>query len=260
MVAKMGVSIALAGKAVGVPTVVFDDTEFAWLQRSFYAPLATVICTGLGFTGRFPGKQLRYNAYPQLAYTHPSRFKPDPNVLRAQGLEPDEPYVVLRLKAWGAALHDFGVKGPQQSEIVRLVEVLNTYGRPIISSERALPRELLGCGANIAAADTLHLLAFARLYVGEGASMAAEAACLGTPAIFLSPASRRGYLDLMEQRYGHVRTVRSVQQAIECAQAWLESSSAKDEARAAQRRILEDCEDPIEFMLRVVRDYGLHVA
>jgi predicted glycosyltransferase len=104
--------------------------------------------------------------------------------------------------------------------------------------------------------DAVHdLLAFARLYVGEGSCMAAEAACLGTPAIFLSPASRRGYLDALEQRYGHVTTVQTVSQALQHAREWL-TPGTKETALAARDRLVRECEDPVEFTMRVIRRYG----
>lgn len=250
MVARTGICTALVGRALRVPSVTFDDTEFAWLQVGLSAPLATVVCTGLGYGRRFPGKERRFNAPPQLAYTHPRRFQPDREVLRAAGIR--EPYIVLRVKAW-RAVHDLGVGRPRDEDTVRLVETLAEYGRPIITTERPLPPRLTRYLNPLPVEGALHLLAFARLYVGEGSSMAAEAACLGTPAIFISPASRRGYLDALEERYGHVTTVRDVPHALERAHHWLRDPHLKETARSAQRRLIEDCDDPVEFMLGVVR-------
>jgi len=254
LVARTGVTVGPVGRILGVPSVIFDDTEFAGLQISLSAPFATVVCTGLGYGRRFPGKEIRFNAPPHLACTHPSRFTPRTDVLRVHGVDPDQPYVVLRLKAW-RALHDWGARGPANREIERLVEALRLHSRPIISAERALPVELQGY-LNPLPVDAVHdLLAFARLYVGEGSCMAAEAACLGTPAIFLSPASRRGYLDALEQRYGHVTTVQTVSQAVEHAREWL-TPGMKEKALAARDRLVRECEDPAEFTMRVIRRYG----
>jgi len=255
LVARTGITIALVGKMLGVPSVVFDDTEFAWLQIALSAPFATVVCTGLGYRRRFPGKELRFNAPPHLAYTHPSRFRPRRDVLVAHGIDPDRPYTVLRVKAW-RAIHDLGVRGPGDEELDRLVAALKEYGRVIISTERRLPEPLCRHLNPLPTNEVLHLLAFARLYVGEGSCMAAEAACLGTPSIYLSPASRRGYLDALEQRYGHVTTVRNVQQAVERSKAWLEDPGSKQRAMSARERLLQESSDPFEFMLDVVRRYG----
>ena len=255
MTARTGVAMGLVGRALGVPTVAFEDTECAWLQTSLCAPFATVLCTGMGYGRRFPGKELHVEAPFQLAYTHPCRFRPDAGVLRRRGVAPGEPYVVVRVKAW-RAMHDFGVRGPRDEEIAALVEALRAYGRPIISAERPLPAGLAAYENPLPPQDGLHLLAFARLYVGEGSSMAAEAACLGTPAIFLSPVSRRGYLDAIEQRYGHVTTVRTVRQATAVARRWLADPALKGRAEQARRCLVSDCEDPGEFVPAVLLRFG----
>jgi predicted glycosyltransferase len=255
LLAKAEVSFGVVSKVLGVPNIVFDDTEFAWLQIRLSEPLATVMCTGMGYGRIFPLHQLTYDAPPQLAYTHPRRFAPDPDVLRDHGIEPDEPYIVIRVKDW-RAMHDLGVRGPAEEGIVRMAEAVRPHGRPVISTERTLPPELEGDLNPLPAEHALDLLAFARLYVGEGSSMAAEAGCLGTHAVYLSPSSRRGYLDAMEERYGHVTTVATVADAVARATAWLQSDDLASRGRAIHDRIVAECDDPVEFMLDVVRRYA----
>ena len=99
LVARTGIVIGIVGKVLRVPSVTFDDTEFARLQIGLSVPLATVVCTGLGYRRRLPGKELRFNAPPHLAYTHPSRFTACTDVLRNYGTGlctslPWVPYVV----------------------------------------------------------------------------------------------------------------------------------------------------------------------
>ena len=259
LVGKSGGCVGLAARAVGRPVVVFEDTEMAWLQIFLSAPLAAAVCTGMGYDRSFPGKQVRFNAPPQLVYTHPNRFRPDPELLRRHGIDPDSPLIVFRIKAW-QAMHDFRVRGPSDAELVHMVESLKEYGRPVISAERSLPPALERYVSPFPAGHALDLLALARLYVGEGSSMAAEAGCLGTPAIFISPASRRGYLDEMERRYGHVTTVNTPAEASERAREWLAQPDLARNARAARRRLLTDCADPLPFMLEVVRRCGRRAA
>jgi len=255
MVGRTAVCTPLVGRALRIPTIVFEDTEFAWFQIRPWASLATAVCTGLGYARRFPGKELRFNAPPQLAYTHPSRFRPDAELLAAHGIDAGEPFIVLRLKSWGA-LHDTGLKGPSDEEIVSLGEGLRGHARLIISTERPLPRRLAGDVNPLPPQHMLHLLAAARLYVGEGASMAAESACLGTHAVFLSPASRRGYLDAIERRYGQVATVRTIRGALDQARAWLGMPDLKKRAGEARARLVAESEDPVPFMLDAIRRYA----
>jgi predicted glycosyltransferase len=255
LVGKSGGCVGLAGRAVGRPVVVFEDTEIAWLQIHLSVPLATVVCTGMGYGRSFGDRQLHFNAPPQLAYTHPHRFTPDRSLLLRHGIDPDSPLIVFRIKAW-RAMHDAFVRGPSDDELVRMVESLKEHGQPIISAERPLPAALQRYASPIPAGHALDLLAFARFYVGEGSSMAAEAGCLGTPAIFISPASRRGYLDEMERRYGHVTTVATPAEAAERAREWLSRPDLGVTGREARRQLLADCVDPLPFMLEVVRRCG----
>lgn len=255
LVARTGITIGLVGKALGIPRVVFDDTEFAWLQRSLSVPLATVVCTGMGYHRRFPGKQREFAAPPQLLYTHPARFAPDPDILRKHGIEPEEPYVVVRVKAW-RALHDMGVQQPADDRLSALVRQLRRFGRPVITSERPLPEPLCRFRSPLPVEHALDLLAFARLYVGEGSCMAAEAACLGTPAVFISPVSRRGYLDALEERYGLVKTVTDHDAAARVAGEWLADPDQPRRFRDVREEMVRECDDPLDFMLNIIRDIG----
>ena len=255
MVAKTGVAIGAAGRLLRIPTIVFDDTEFAWLQVSLSSPLATVICTGAGYERSFGARHLRYGAVPHLIYTHPARFQPDPDLLRRYGVDPDQPFTAVRVKQWNAA-HDVGVRGPTDAELRELILALQAFGRVVLSTERPLPRDLAELVSPLPAGSSLHLLAYAQLYVGEGSSMAAEAACLGTPAVYVSPKSRRGYLDAMERQYGHVRTVPNVSEAIRVSRAWLATPEAKLRAIAAREHMVHEQPDPLGFMLDVIRRYA----
>lgn len=252
MIARTGVCVALVGRALRVPAVTVDDTEFAWLQVGLSTALATLVCTGMGYGRRFPGKQEWFNAPPQLAYTHRDRFAPDPGRLRTAGLDPAEPYVVVRLKAW-RAVHDMGAARPEEREAVRLIETLARRCRVVLSAERAVPPELAPYRNPVPVEDALHLLAFAHLYVGEGSSMAAEAACLGVPAIYISPNSRRGYLDALEQRFGHVRTVRNASEALRLAEAWLSDPTLRNAADRIRGDLARSCDDPVIFLRNVLR-------
>ena len=199
----MGPSIALAGKLLRKPAVVFYDTEFAARTNRFVYPLAAYVCTPDSYQAPVNGKHVTYPGYHELAYLHPSRFKPDPAKLTAFGLVADEPYSVVRFVSWEAS-HDVGevALSPQQKR--GLVEELHLHGKVLLSSESRLPDDLEAFAASGPAEDIHHVLAFARVVVGESATMSSEAAVLGTPAVFIAKTGR-GYTDEQEERYGLVR-------------------------------------------------------
>ncbi len=49
-----------------------------------------------------------------------------------------------------------------------------------------------------------------------------------------------------------------VPQAIERSKAWLANRGTKDRALAARQRLVEESDDPLEFMLSVIQRYGRH--
>lgn len=202
LVGIMGPTIALAGRALPSKTVVFYDTEIATATNWFAYPLADAVCTPDCYQGRVRGHQIKYAGYHELAYLHPNRFRPDATVLQHHGFPADRPFFLLRFVSWEAS-HDAGESGLSTAAKRRLVDRLSRAGAVLISSETPLPPDLERFRLNLPPAAIHDALAFADLLVGDSATMAAEAAVLGTHALFVST-TRRGYTDEMEIRYGLV--------------------------------------------------------
>jgi len=205
MAGIMGPSIALAGRLRlrQVPAVVFYDTEFAVQTNRIVYPLAYSVCTPDSYQGAVAGRHLTYAGYHELAYLHPNRFQPDPAVLASFGVSPGEPYSIVRFVSW-QAVHDRRERGLSAKQKRHLVEVLARRGRVLISSEGPLTPDLAELAVAGPVEQIHHLIAHARLVVGESATMSSEAAVLGVPAVFIATTGR-GYTDDEERRYGLVR-------------------------------------------------------
>ena len=198
----MGVTIAQVGKLIRKPAVVFYDTENASLTNRFVYPLAHAVCTPDCYKGPVQGNHVTYPGYHELAYLHPNRFTPDLNIVRESGVDPEIPYFILRLVSWQAS-HDVGEAGLESQMLKQMIERLQPHGRILITSEKPLPPELDPMRFHCPPEDMHHFLAHAALLVGESATMASEAAVLGTPAFFISDTGR-GYTDEEEEKYGLV--------------------------------------------------------
>ena len=203
MTGIMGPSIALAGAVRRVPAVVFYDTEFAVQTNRIVYPLAHSVCTPDCYQGKVPGRHSQYAGYHELAYLHPNRFQPDPAVLGDFGIRPGEPYSIVRFVSW-QAVHDRKERGLSAKQKLHLIEVLQRRGRVLISSESPLEGHLADLAVPGRVEQIHHLIAHARLVVGESATMSSEAAVLGVPAVFIATTGR-GYTDDEERRYGLVR-------------------------------------------------------
>jgi predicted glycosyltransferase len=264
LVGCMGPSIASVGRlrrllaADHARIVVFYDTEMANLTNSFVYPLADLVCTADSYHGMVRGHHLTYASYQQLAYLHPRRFTPDEDVVRSLGIEPSSRYFLLRFVSYQSS-HDLGVRGIPLEKQVALVRALSRHGRVLISSEKALARELEPHAFRLPASSMHHVLAFASLLVGESATMASEAACLGVTAVYISPHGR-GYTDDQERRYGLVHNftgARYTDDWVRHAEQLAADENLVPRAREAQKRLLSEKIDVTEWMLTLLeREYA----
>ena len=254
MVARTGISAAPVGALLRIPSVIFEDTEHSRLEMSISLPFATFICTGTGYLKDHGRRQVRFRGFPVLAYMAPQYFHPDAQAIRSAGVDPDRPYIVVRKISW-EAVHDIGLSGAGENDMLGVVESLSRFGRVLISSETPLP-ETLERYRNPVPVEHMHdLLAGARLYVGEGGTMAAEAAVLGTPSIFCS-SLRTGYLLSMERDYGLVRNTDSMTEGLALAKEMLRQEKLSQVWQERRDKMLEDSEDVVKFMSRIIRRAG----
>src|SRR5262245_8753831 len=248
MTGIMGPSIALAGALKRVPAVVFYDTEFARQTNWFVYPLAHSVCTPDCYQGKVRGTHVEYAGYHELAYLHPNRFVPDAGRLAGFGVQPDEPYSLVRFVSW-QAVHDRNETGLTGDQKRALVETLQQHGRVLISSEAALPPDLAPLEVKGPVEDIHHLLAYAQLVVGESATMSSESAVLGVPAVMIATTGR-GYTDDEERRYGLVRHFTEDQyDPATTAIKELMAGGSRDAARAARARLLDEKIDVTAWMI-----------
>lgn len=242
-----GTAIAHVGAICGARTVVFTDTEHAPGNKITF-PFADEIWTPACFTDNGGTKHEQYPGYHELAYLHPDRFEPDPSVLEDVGLDPDDRFVVLRVVSWSAS-HDVGEGGfDDVRDVVDRLE--ETGARVLITSEAPLPEALEANRATVAPHRMHDLLAYADLFVGEGATMAVESAVLGTPAVYVNTL-RMGYTDEIEARYGLLYNCQGSYRhhnALEIAVRILDGTEDRD-WDACRERLLNDTVDTTDVIL-----------
>lgn len=201
-----GTSASQAGLLTGTPSIIFYDTEDARLQNLITYPFCTRIVVPECYQGWLPKRRgVRYPGFHELSYLAPEYFHPDRRKAIANGLNADGNTFFIRLVSWQAS-HDTGLKGWARETLLETVELLGQHGKVIISSEARLPEELSHLSYSGPLKEVHHLLAFCRLYVGESATMASEAAIMGVPAIYAAPGFR-GYISYQEERFGMARFV-----------------------------------------------------
>jgi predicted glycosyltransferase len=258
LVANNSPCVSHVGRLIKRPSLIFDDTEIHRLNRWLYYPFATEVHYPQCYSRKIRRQHRRYPSYHALAYLHPDHFEPDVEVLRQLGLDPERKRVLIRFVAYHSA-HDLGREGLPMAAQRRIITALGTEAEILISSERPLPPDLDPYRIESAPEKTHHLLAFSDLIIGESATMCAEAAMLGTPAIYIDTETR-GYTDDLMNRYQlcfHWQS-HQIEQILRQAFAIL-TTNAKTTFRAARARMLSEHIDAAAYQVeqidRIVRDF-----
>ncbi len=257
IVSMSSVYSAHVSRLIGKPNIAFGDTParkgsvFSFVQHVLFAPFPRIICTPDVFPYRFrAGKHITYPGYHELAYLHPKRFQPDPAVLREVGLKEKDNFIVMRFAAWNT-VHDIGQRGFQNlRERIAFVKKMENFCPVFITSEVEMP-ELRRNEIKIAPEKIHHLLAYATLYLGEGATMASEAGVLGVPWIFVYT-RRLPYLDDQEKNYGLGFTVDDASRAFDLAVNLLQTPNLKTCWQEKRQRLLHDKIDVCDFMTNLI--------
>lgn len=237
---------------LGKPHITFDDTEHAVFAHRLYRPFSKVVLSPSCYFKPIEHKQLLFNSFMELCYLHPNYFIPDKSVLPELGVAEGERFCILRFVSWDAN-HDVGQKGLDYITKIRLVNELSKQCRVFISSEGDLPKELEQYRFQLHPSQLHHALAFAALYIGEGATMASEAAMLATPSIYVNSLDAG---TIQEQiGYGLLfmfkNSIGVIQKAIEI----LRMSDSRKHFEAKRDVMLSEKIDPTAFMVWFIERY-----
>lgn len=190
----------IAAFLLGKPHIAMEDTG-NMEQIKFSKPVSSVILSPDVLPLYIGPKHIKYNGYHEIAYLHPDYYTPDKNIFKWLNINSNQLYAIVRFIAWGAS-HDMGHVGLSDNQKIKLVNMLSNYIKVFISSEGLLPRELEKYRMKIPF-DKIHdAMYFARLYVGEGATMASESGILGVPSIYIS--TNQTYINNDQEKYGTV--------------------------------------------------------
>jgi predicted glycosyltransferase len=248
-----GAFVAHVGAVLHKPSIVWDDTEHQKLAHLITWPLATEIHNPDSYSLPCRKKQHFYPGCHDLAYLHPKRFTPSADVVKQVGIEPEEKFCIIRFVSWGAH-HDVGQHGFDEEKKLRFVEALAEYARPYITSEGPLPAELAGYQLKIPPHQFHHVLAFASLCVAEGATVASEAAVLGTPSVYINTL-KAGCLDMFAE-YGLMKQTIDTDEALELSIELLKDEDAKEKCRSAREKFLADKIDVTDYIVETVERAG----
>lgn len=243
---------AHAAKYLGKPSITFDDTEHAKLELLLYRPFTTFVLTPFCFKNSLGKKQIRFNSFMELSYLHPNYYIPKSDVFNLLGIEPTQKYVLLRFVSWNAS-HDMGQVGLDIETKRSIIKKLKVEYKVFISAEGNLPEEFEQYRIKIPVHRMHDVLAFAHLFVGEGATMASECAMLGIPAIYVNSLDA-GTLQEQEKR-GLITGFRNSQGVIDKIEEWLSNENLHSEMKARRDNMLEEMIDPTKMLVWFIENY-----
>ncbi len=243
---------AIVSRLIGKHHIYFSDTEHAKFSHFVTTPFSKCILTPSCYTKNIGNKQIRFNGYMELCYLHPNYFKHDSSVLELLGVKKDEKYVIMRFVSWNAS-HDVGHSGLSIEMKHKAVKELSKYAKVFISSEGELPDDLKQYQIKIPPEKMHDALAFATLFVGEGATMVSECACLGAPAIYVNTLSA-GTLEEQE-KYGLIFSFRNSNGVLEKSIELLNIPYLKQEFQNRRKKMLLEKINVTAFMVWFVENY-----
>ena len=254
--------VAHAGALLRKPSIIFTDTENVGIASSLTFPFADVIWTPSCFMEKInPKKQVKFNGFKELAYLHPNNFHPDYSVVERMGIAKDEKFIIVRFISW-AASHDVSLHGIRQGKELDFIQSLEQFGRVFITSERPLSDNLEKYRVKVPPEDMHSLLYYADLYIGEGGTMAAEAAVMGTPSIHveanadgIATGTFSGNFREFRDRYGLLYFFSDQGEAFLKAVELLKDHRTKQDWQKKRDNLLHDKVDVTAWMTDFVERY-----
>ena len=249
-----GVAVAHVGALLGIPSCAFYDSETARLQTRMTWPLISHLTVPASYRGPVPVPRTSFvPGTKELSFLHPSAFRPDREIARAAGWEEGCENFLIRIVAWQAN-HDVGKAGVDLELVRKIVRMLSSRGKVHITAEGTLPNDLMPYAFKGDPGAIHHLMAHCRLLVGESATMAAESAVLGVPAIYAGH-DFPGYVLELEEA-GLVINIRAEDRAVipERIAAILESSAGQ--IVLARDAYVARCPDWAEVVLETLDRFG----
>jgi predicted glycosyltransferase len=243
-----GIFNAPVGRYYGKPTLAFSDTENDRWGNKLSFTLSKHVLTPNCFDHSIGGtwkNQTCYPGYHELAYLSPTYF--------SESIRPENKFL-LRFVGWGAG-HDIGEKGLSNNQKIEIVNILRKYGSVHISSENPLPKELTDLSCRYHPSEIHDFMKTCKIIVGESATMASEAACLGIPAVFISNKGR-GYTTEQDKKYGLIKHYRLDQweEIVQRLKLWA-AEDQSDEWQKRRWRMLKEKIDVTAWLVDLIENY-----
>ena len=249
-----GITTSLPSRLLGIPNIALTDTETAELSNRIAFPFADRVLTPEWFTKDFGRNHYRYRSFHEWSYLHPDEFIPDRELVKGEGIDPDQPYAVVRFVRWDA-VHDQGEKGFSAEDAIRLIQQLSSRMKVVLTTETPPPEALRKFAIAIRIDRMHHVMAFAKLVVGESPSMCAEAALMGVPSVLASSwAGECGNMQVLSDQFGLMQVYDNGADAVAEAIAMASTPPSSEHMRKKRDRLVKSLDYIPEMIEGHIRD------
>lgn len=236
------------------PHIAINDTEHTDATHSIFTyPFSQNIITPQTYQNSLGFKQVRINSIIEGFYLHKNYYNPNQQNLNELGLYENKNYVIIRFVSWNAH-HDYGQSGLSLELKRELIKLLSLKYKVFISSEGRLDKEFEPYRINISPNKMHDVLNYASLFIGESATMAAECAYLGTPAVYINSLPLMCYLKL-EQENGILKHFSSSEGVLEYVEALIEDENLKSNTIERSNQMKQSFIDPTAFLVWFIENY-----
>ena len=240
---------SLVSKTLNKRSIQLDDTEPASGQIFLFRWSATEIWTPHCYYRNLGSKHKRFKGLYQLAYLDPSVFKPNRSIPNSYGLLDRGKPILIRIIKYQAA-HDWQYR-KETDNFDKIIKELDKDYEIVLSIEgNEYPKKWDKYIKDFIPSDFHHILAYSKLYIGSGASTAAEAAVLGVPSIYTNYETR-GFILWLEKKYGIINSIRTDLLNLEDVKEILEKKES--EWKNIQNKILNYCINVPDFIKNLVK-------
>lgn len=246
---------AHVSKLLSIPYLCFSDCEAEFnYTRYLTIPFVTKIFVPNGFRLDLGNRMERFDGYLELTYLDPKHFKPDKSVLDGVGIDKNENYTLLRISSL-TGFHDKHVGfSPLKDQVAikNFIREAEKFGRVFISGDGSITKKFEDYKLEIDPNKFLDFLAYSSLYVGDGISVAAEAALLGIPSIYLSNEKRRwGFIeDLAEHKV--VLLTNNIEESKEKAKHILQNKDIQRDWKYRSKKLVAEKKDSVSFFVEKI--------
>ena len=267
LIRKRDIKLAIGVSALAVhsskitkcKSILFDDDDQAVqpLTAKYVTPFADCVISPDVLKYERLKNTIYYPGMHELAYLHPKRFTPNPEVLEKYGLSIDDKYYILRFNAFKAH-HDIYEGGMNLNQKRQLIRLLEQYGKVFITTEKEIDPEFEKYRIPIAPYEMHNFLAYSQMLVSDSQTMSSEAAVLGIPSFRCNTfAGRLSILEEEEKRYGltYGYLPRQFDWMLEAIERVLQDTEAKAKLRIKRNRMLEGKIDVTAFWVWFIDNY-----